>query len=318
MGPPSNRAGPRRSAFPTPTPPRWPVAATRVLTRCNTRPRARRRLWRFVLVAAWCMPPAAPAACPCIDAELPSTPGTETLPGGKCLHSPTGAILVGSTAVRAACFHTRYGMGGCARHDEDGNPACRGGTNSSTPGYCGQPWCYIDPATCQTSTVPYQKSDLFPEAHPLFEGAANTSTAPPSAAGSTPLVGLYYSYETCGGSSTPWTEARALGHIRGKTFRVAIPAYQDKSHYYVDPETRGMIITGVPTQAQMQTPENLHGFWVDYFRLLAEKGRAAFAFAARPPAPPAPMHGRGRPCSCHPPPPWATRHPQARTPRRAR
>ena len=226
----------------------------------------------FVLAAAWYMPAAAavPAACPCIDAELPSTPGTAKLPGGKCLHSPTGAVLVGSTAVESACFLTRYGMGGCATHDDSGNPACRGGTNS-TPGYCKQPWCYVDPTACQTSTVPYQKSDLFPAAQPLFGGNATTNTTSASAA-ATP-AGLYYSYDTCGGSSAPWTEARALGLIRGKTFRVAVPAFQAATHYYVDPETREMITSGAPTLAQMRRPENLHGFWIDYFRMLADKGR---------------------------------------------
>mmetsp|Transcript_24285 Transcript_24285/g.60632 ORF Transcript_24285/g.60632 Transcript_24285/m.60632 type:complete len:378 (-) Transcript_24285:97-1230(-) len=67
----------------------------------------------------------------------------------------------------------------CGAWDEGAHPDCRRG---SPPDFCFQQWCYVDPCSCNTNTLPKTQA-YFP--HALYQN-----------------VPVHFSYETCGSSDT--------------------------------------------------------------------------------------------------------------------
>ena len=83
--------------------------------------------------------------CPCI-----ATPASllSNASGGKlaCFDATIGASTF--------CYPAEYGAYECDAHDQGLEPYC----NASSNGFCAEPWCYVDPDTCHSSPVPYEKS----------------------------------------------------------------------------------------------------------------------------------------------------------------
>ena len=112
---------------------------------------------------------------------------------------------------------------------------------------------------CSSSAELFQRSDRFPSAV-LDLGGGRT-------------IGTYYSYSMCGGDGTSWNTYAALSGIKGKVFKVAIAAFQNVTHFYVDPQTNARITEGQPTTQQLAANgTNLDGIWIKYYEHLAAKG----------------------------------------------
>ncbi|GMI22502.1 hypothetical protein TrCOL_g13486 [Triparma columacea] len=82
--------------------------------------------------------------------------------------------------------------------------------NKNCPGldYCVESWCYVDPVVCMGSKFLMRSTDV------ILEGE-----------------GAYYSYETCGGEDEAWQENKNEVVMKGKTFRVGVPAASYPLHY---------------------------------------------------------------------------------------
>ena len=77
-------------------------------------------------------------------------------------------------------YPTAYGMDGCQAHDQDRSPYCADSSGvalAGAPGWCASPWCFVDKASCDTTTDP---SSYFHGSDPA----------------------LTYSYETCAAVNT--------------------------------------------------------------------------------------------------------------------
>jgi len=85
--------------------------------------------------------------------------------------------------------------GDCQAWEQDNDPACKAKGNS-TPSYCSQKWCYVDPCKCKSATPPKTSSYLPNE----------KSQGKP----------VYFSYTTCGGSDS-WTSGNKEACVNQKT-----------------------------------------------------------------------------------------------------
>ena len=150
-------------------------------------------LTTLVLVA--CRPVAAQSpSCPCLQTASWPILGTDRITNASC-----NRVLVGG---EVHCYPSTYGLGSCAKHDENREPHCDG---SSPASYCAEPWCYVDPVTCRGSTKRFAESNI------LIDGGSKA----------------YYSYDTCGGDVSKWNDLVVNSLLNGKTLRaaVAIPYY---------------------------------------------------------------------------------------------
>ena len=104
-------------------------------------------LTTLVLVA--CRPVAAQSpSCPCLQTASWPILGTDRITNASC-----NRVLVGG---EVHCYPSTYGLGSCAKHDENREPHCDG---SSPASYCAEPWCYVDPVTCRGSTKRFAESN---------------------------------------------------------------------------------------------------------------------------------------------------------------
>ena len=100
-----------------------------------------------------------------------------------------------------------YGVGHCKAWDEG---LATFGCAQNARGYCSAPWCYIDEVKCKQSNNTYEES--------LVVGGK----------------GLFFSYDSCGASSSALIELEAthkLDLLRGKTLRAAFPGLTAWAHW---------------------------------------------------------------------------------------
>ncbi len=153
-----------------------------------------------------------------------------TLPGGDCVDA--------AVAGKMYCLPVTYGVGACRAWDAV-EPYCTG-TNEN---WCSQPFCFVDPETCHHSPHTYWASTMFP--------------------------GKHYSYSTCGGDPFLSLEAQALGALKGKTIRAAIPKFGYPDHFRIDPVTGETTISG---RELGNMTDGLNGVWISYWTEIARLG----------------------------------------------
>ena len=89
------------------------------------------------------------------------------------------------------CFPVTYGLHRCDTHDLGYDPNCLGTNESAWSEYCAESWCYVDGDKCRDSSYTFWRSS--------YDYAG----------------GFYWSYDTCGGDSSPWTKDLIVmqGHV---------------------------------------------------------------------------------------------------------
>jgi hypothetical protein len=81
---------------------------------------------------------------------------TRFAPGCACLanmsHMFVGTCVFkgmpGILNMQGSCFPKDYGVGKCSKWDDDIDVACTEAAEGEKPGYCEQPWCYVDEFNC--------------------------------------------------------------------------------------------------------------------------------------------------------------------------
>ena len=169
---------------------------------------------------------------------LVATPGETLSDGTPC--KVQSVVRVSDSADLLDCAPLDYGVGVCARHDED--PPSIHCSGEDPPAWCLDAWCYVDEEKCRSSNLKYYASSTF---HSRF-----------------------YSYQACGHATNTEESYEELGNkvlIKGKTLRVAMPevkypymylpdyTLEDGTYGYGDPETlsvegRGANYTGVAVE----------------------------------------------------------------------
>ena len=199
----------------------------------------------LVLVA--CRPVAAQSpSCPCLQTATWPILGTDG-------SSTCNQVLVGG---EVHCYANTYGLGSCARHDENREPYCDG---SSPAAYCAEPWCFVDPVTCRGSTK------RFAESSTLIDGASKA----------------YYSYDTCGGDASKWDDLVVNSLLNGKTLKaaVAIPYYYP-DHYIEDEAGEPIKSAASYAPADLPAGAKVKGLWIDFYEKIAKE--ANFTLDWRP------------------------------------
>lgn len=151
----------------------------------------------------------------------------------------TQPALLGTTVYQ---YPMRYGLGACATHDDGLAPWCDDGDDAAS--YCAQEWCYVDADLCHDSVYDYHASGVLPGR------------------------GLYYSYETCGGTDTAWEDLQVTSYLAGQTVRVAIPALSYPDHYAVAAD--GTPISG--ERATINHTATYAGVYIDLYKAASELG----------------------------------------------
>jgi hypothetical protein len=144
------------------------------------------------------------------------------------------------------CYPELFGVGACKPWEALHDPACLShpSPSPSRPAYCDEPWCYVDPITCEARQTgkTYRASDLL--------------IVPTSWPGEKP----YYSYETCGGNTEAWTENIVTASLSGRVLKAGIPESYYPEHFMIDqngaPLPDGPITSGA----------SLSGVWIEYVR----------------------------------------------------
>ena len=139
----------------------------------------------------------------------------------------------------------------------------RGAKCGAADDYCSQSWCFIDPALCQSSALRYSFTDIVLDRE------------------------VYYSYDTCGGSSAFWDDffETKKNMLSGATLRVAVPELFYPDHYLIDEN-------GDPVEGRAPTTDevgSLKGVYVEWFKEIAEAGDFEHASVSSLPV---------SPCSC--------------------
>lgn len=204
-------------------------------------------LTTLVLVA--CRPVAAQSpSCPCLQTASWPILGTDPITSASC-----NRVLVGG---EVHCYPSTYGLGSCAKHDENREPHCDG---SSPASYCAEPWCYVDPVTCRGSTKRFAESTI------LIDGGSKA----------------YYSYDTCGGDVSKWNDLVVNSLLSGKTLRaaVAIPYYYP-DHYVEDAAGEPIKSMASYGPADLPAGAKVKGIWIDFYNEIARQ--ANFTLDWRP------------------------------------
>ena len=186
----------------------------------------------LVLVA--CRPVAAQSpSCPCLQTATWPILGND---GG----STCNQVLVGG---EVHCYPNTYGLGSCAKHDENREPYCDG---SSPAAYCAEPWCFV-------------------ESNILIDGASKA----------------YYSYDTCGGDASKWDDLVVNSLLNGKTLKaaVAIPYYYP-DHYIEDEAGEPIKSAASYAPADLPAGAKVKGLWIDFYEKIAKE--ANFTLDWRP------------------------------------
>jgi hypothetical protein len=161
--------------------------------------------------------------------------------GCECINvTATGCFDV-NTRRGSFCYPPAYGSSICAAHDQGLSPFCDGTTN---PAFCGQPWCWVDGATCQRSDTTYTVSSFRPE--------------------------LHYSYRTCGGDPTLWKNTAISTVMSGRILRAALPMSHVPMHYYTG--ANGVPFVGVDDNFSAPVPNYDAGYAVTFWEDLARAG----------------------------------------------
>lgn len=116
------------------------------------------------------------------DSAMCSTPSDEKIVGSSDCSCIGIAELPGTRPIYADGAYADYPGGAgssCQAWDMDRHPDCVD-INGSAPEWCSQPWCFVDPCSCDVAAEP---ATYLPGAK--FQGKP-----------------LYYSYSTCGGIDT--------------------------------------------------------------------------------------------------------------------
>ena len=166
----------------------------------------------------------------------PSCPCIDT----NVTNGTTLTVLVGDDAFE---YPGDYGSAVCKAHDM-GLGDCVG--SGAADDYCSQSWCFIDPALCQSSALRYSFTDIVLDRE------------------------VYYSYDTCGGSSAFWDDffETKKNMLSGATLRVAVPELFYPDHYLIDEN-------GDPVEGRAPTTDevgSLKGVYVEWFKEIAEAG----------------------------------------------
>ena len=166
----------------------------------------------------------------------PSCPCIDT----NVTNGTTLTTVIGESAFE---YPGDYGSAVCKAHDVGLGDCVGSGAGNA---YCAQSWCYVDAATCQSSALAYALTDIVLDRE------------------------FYYSYDTCGGSSSFWDEFfEAKKHVlTGATLRVAVPSLFFPDHYLLDADNA--VVEGrAPTIDEVG---DLKGVYVDWFKAIAEAG----------------------------------------------
>jgi hypothetical protein len=161
--------------------------------------------------------PAGNDECKCIDIFNANEPLPGLVRGSNTPANPSErcALARGSDGF---CFPSTYGSNGCSQHDLTASPECR--QDGSTPAWCNDQWCYVDPLACKRGNVP---SALFND---TYWGPER----------------LAYSYETCGYvdsySDTLLKDLRAVAarQVNGK-LRISFPSDSGEGYALVGSKT---------------------------------------------------------------------------------
>ena len=108
--------------------------------------------------------------------------------------------------------------------------------------------CYVDGDVCRDSVYSFWKSTTF--------------------------EGLHWSYATCGGDESLWTDNVIITGLQGKTIRGAIPKSYYPMHYYLDDLGDPVASELVTSLADADRPK--YGLWMEYYEELAN--RAGFTW----------------------------------------
>lgn len=195
-------------------------------------------------------------SCPCMHRPY-NFSQTVCVEDSKCFTDPTRVkneenfTMCVTDAGDSECFQfpQHYGRT-CGAHDAS-TPQCAG----SDAGYCGEDWCYVDEAACETGLVEYAKS--------------------------TYIQGLWFSYETCGGEADAWDEERIASKLQGFTLRAHIPELVQPFSYVMDPATGAPMdaddVDGYYTNEELA---NLEGVFVDLLREVCARAGCEVEFYA--------------------------------------
>jgi len=128
------------------------------------------------------------------------------------------------------------------------DPGCIGVEGAERPGYCDEPWCYVNQTECQMRSTgkTYRETDL------IIMGKGKA----------------FYSYETCGGDTAQWTTSLIDSTLRGKTLVAGIPRSFLPENYEVD-ENGKPINEGSPIST---TGAQVAGVWIDVYKAMQEIG----------------------------------------------
>ena len=176
------------------------------------------------------------------------------------------------------CFPATYGLHRCNTDDIGFDPNCRG-NSSEWSAYCAEPWCVIAPRARVVSRV----NPLLTLARaPLLARASCRCYVDGDVCRdsvysfwkSTTFEGLHWSYATCGGDESLWTDNVIITGLQGKTIRGAIPKSYYPMHFYLDDLGDPVASELVTSLADADRPK--YGLWMEYYEELAN--RAGFTW----------------------------------------
>lgn len=200
---------------------------------------------RLVLASALVGQAWASPKCPCL-ANITHADDTSNVFGERDNGEPCVYIFAKQDDTGSDhCYPLNYGLDGCDAYDLEYDPACQADRvdTAETKAYCDEPWCFVDPVLCRDSTYSFWKSQNFD---------------------------LYWSYETCGGDETEWTDDAIVETLRGRTVRGAIPYSYYPMHWINDANGDPLL---APITTLDKANQDKYGIWIDYYNQMAELAR---------------------------------------------
>ena len=206
-----------------------------------------KKLALALLVDRACAASRGSPGCPCVsNATMPRHTAAAT-PGLGNFSDGTPCVLDSryhdDGKEYDVCFPITYGLHHCGTDDIGYDPGCLGTNESAWSDYCAEPWCYVDGDKCRDSGKTFWESTFD------YPG------------------GFYWSYDTCGGDSSPWTKDLIVKGLQGKKVRVAFPE-SEKRHYVINDD--GEEVDGAITSKTMANWDK-DGFWFKYFDEIREE-----------------------------------------------